>query len=196
MTYVQMTLKAAKSDLHSGLYGGSALNPINALTKILGDLQDANGHIQLPGFYDSVKPVSNAQRAQWDALGFDERAFLGKIGLAEPVGEKGYSALERLWARPTADINGIWGGYTGAGSKTVIAGRGLRQDLVPPGPRPGSRRGVRPVQALRDDRLPPGATVEFEGFSRSPGHRGRTSTAPGCARRRTRWPRNTASQPS
>ncbi len=81
MTYAQVTLKAANRDLHSGLYGGSALNPINALTRILGELQDANGRIQLPGFYDKVKPVSNAQRAQWDALGFDEHAFLGKIGL-------------------------------------------------------------------------------------------------------------------
>ena len=72
MTYVQLTLKAANRDLHSGLYGGSALNPINALARILGELHDANGRIQLPGFYDKVKPVSNAQRAQWDALGFDE----------------------------------------------------------------------------------------------------------------------------
>ena len=105
--------------------GGSALNPINALARILGDLHDANGRIQLPGFYDRVKPVSNAQRAQWDALGFDEAAFLGDIGLSVPVGERGYSALERLWARPTADINGIWGGYTGAGGKTVIAVGGV-----------------------------------------------------------------------
>ncbi len=81
MTYVQLTLKAANRDLHSGLYGGSALNPINALTHLLGDLQDANGRIQFPGFYDKVKPVSNAQLAQWGALGFDERVFLGKIGL-------------------------------------------------------------------------------------------------------------------
>ena len=73
MTYVQLTLKAANRDLHSGLYGGSALNPINALARVLGELHDANGRMQLPGFYDKVKPVSNAQRAQWDALGFDER---------------------------------------------------------------------------------------------------------------------------
>ena len=72
MAYAQVTLKAANRDLHSGLYGGSALNPINALTRILGELHDENGRIQLPGFYDKVKPVSNAQRAQWDALGFDE----------------------------------------------------------------------------------------------------------------------------
>ena len=121
LTYVQLTVKAAKRDLHSGLYGGSALNPINALTHVLGELHDADGRIQLPGFYDGVKPISNARRAQWDQLGFDEAAFLGGIGLSVPSGERGYSALERLWARPTADINGIWGGYTGQGAKTVIA---------------------------------------------------------------------------
>jgi acetylornithine deacetylase/succinyl-diaminopimelate desuccinylase-like protein len=140
LTYAEVTLKAANRDLHSGLYGGSALNPINALTKILGELHDENGRIQLPGFYDKVTPVSNSQRAQWDALGFDETAFLADIGLSAPVGERGYAPLERLWARPTADINGIWGGYTG----------GLRQGFVPAGAEPGSRRGDGTVQALRD----------------------------------------------
>jgi acetylornithine deacetylase/succinyl-diaminopimelate desuccinylase-like protein len=121
MAYTEVTLKAANRDLHSGLYGGSALNPINALTRILGELHDADGRIQLPGFYDGVKDVSNAVAAQWDALRFDEAAYLGGIGLSKPVGERGRPALQRLWARPTADINGIWGGYEGAGAKTVIA---------------------------------------------------------------------------
>lgn len=169
MTYAEVTLKAANRDLHSGLYGGSALNPINALTKILGDLQDESGRIQLPGFYDKVAPVSNSQRAQWDALGFDEAAFLGGIGLTTPVGERGYAALERLWARPTADINGIWGGYTGAGSKTVIASEASAKvsfRLVP---------GQNPDEVMEQfkqfvtDRLPPGATATFADFARAPG---------------------------
>jgi acetylornithine deacetylase/succinyl-diaminopimelate desuccinylase-like protein len=169
MTYAEVTLKAANRDLHSGLYGGSALNPINALTKILGELQDENGRIQLPGFYDKVTPISNSQRAQWDALGFDEAAFLGGIGLTTPVGERGYSALERLWARPTADINGIWGGYTGAGSKTVIASEASAKvsfRLVP---------GQDPDEVMEQfkrfvlDRLPPGATASFADFARAPG---------------------------
>lgn len=169
MTYAEVTLKAANRDLHSGLYGGSALNPINALTKILGDLQDENGRIQLPGFYDRIAPISNSQRAQWDALGFDEAAFLGGIGLTAPVGERGFSALERLWARPTADINGIWGGYTGAGSKTVIASEASAKvsfRLVP---------GQDPTEVMEQfkqfvtDRLPPGATATFADFARAPG---------------------------
>jgi acetylornithine deacetylase/succinyl-diaminopimelate desuccinylase-like protein len=169
MTYTQVTLKAANRDLHSGLYGGSALNPINALTRILGELHDADGRIQLPGFYDKVKPVSNAQRAQWDALGFDERAFLGTIGLETPSGERGYSALERLWARPTADINGIWGGYTEAGSKTVIASEASAKVSFRLVPNQDPDEVMEQFKRFVADRLPPGATVEFEGHTRTPG---------------------------
>jgi acetylornithine deacetylase/succinyl-diaminopimelate desuccinylase-like protein len=169
MTYAQLTLKAANRDLHSGLFGGSALNPINALTRILGELQDSNGRIQLPGFYDRVKPVSNAQRAQWDSLGFDEAAFLGKIGLTAPAGERGYSALERLWARPTADINGIWGGYTGAGSKTVIASEASAKVSFRLVPNQDPEEVLEQFKRFVADRLPPGATVEYEGHTRTPG---------------------------
>ncbi len=119
--YIQIDLKGPTRDLHSGLFGGSALNPINALTAILGRLHDAEGRVQIPGFYDGIVPPSAEELAQWRAIGFDEAAFLGAIGLAHPAGEAGFSALERLWARPTADLNGIWGGYQGPGSKTVIA---------------------------------------------------------------------------
>jgi acetylornithine deacetylase/succinyl-diaminopimelate desuccinylase-like protein len=169
ITYAQVTLKAASRDLHSGLYGGSALNPINALTRILGDLQDADGRIQLPGFYDTVRPVSNAQRAQWDALGFDERAFLGKIALDAPAGERGYSALERLWARPTADINGIWGGYIGAGSKTVIASEASAKVSFRLVPDQDPDAVMEQFKCFVADRLPPGATVEYEAHTHTPG---------------------------
>jgi acetylornithine deacetylase/succinyl-diaminopimelate desuccinylase-like protein len=169
MTYTQVTLKAANRDLHSGLYGGSALNPINALTRILGELHDADGRIQLPGFYDKVKPVSNAQRAQWDALGFDEREFLGTIGLETPSGERGYSALERLWARPTADINGIWGGYTEAGSKTVIASEASAKVSFRLVPNQDPNEVMEQFKRFITERQPPGATIEFEGHTRTPG---------------------------
>ena len=121
IVYTEIKLQAANRDLHSGIYGGGALNPINALTKILGDLHDADGRIQLPGFYDDVAPLSDELAAQWESLQFDEGKFLGEVGLAHPVGEHGRAGLERLWGRPTADINGIWGGYQGDGPKTVIA---------------------------------------------------------------------------
>lgn len=167
--YVEVTLRAANRDLHSGLYGGSALNPINALARIMGDLQDAGGRIQLPGFYDKIKPISNAQRAQWDALGFDEREFLGKIGLETPTGERGYSALERLWARPTADINGMWGGYTGAGGKTVIASEAAAKVSFRLVPGQDPDEVLAQFQRFVAERLPPGATVSYQCSNRTPG---------------------------
>ncbi len=169
LTYVQLTVKAAKRDLHSGLYGGSALNPINALTHVLGGLHDADGRIQLPGFYDDIKPISNARRAQWDQLGFDEAAFLGGIGLSVPSGERGYSVLERLWARPTADINGIWGGYTGQGAKTVIAAEASAKITfrLVPGQDPDAV--MEQFKRFVAERLPEGTTAEFEGGHGSPG---------------------------
>jgi acetylornithine deacetylase/succinyl-diaminopimelate desuccinylase-like protein len=169
MAYAEVTIKAASRDLHSGLYGGSALNPINALTRILGELHDSEGRIQLPGFYDAVAPLSSAQRAQWQALGFDETAYLHAIGLTEPVGEHGYPALERLWARPTADINGIWGGYTGAGSKTVIASQASAKISFRLVPNQDPDQVMQQFRRFVTDRLPPGATASFAEFARSPG---------------------------
>ncbi len=121
MAYAQIDLHAASRDLHSGLYGGAALNPLNLLSRILGDLRDDSGRVTLPGFYDAVPPLSNALAESWNALAFDEAAFLGDVGLSVPAGERGRAALERMWARPTCDVHGIWGGYMGEGSKTVIA---------------------------------------------------------------------------
>ena len=120
LLYVDLTLHGPNRDLHSGMYGGAVLNPLNSLTRILGDLHDDRGRVQIPGFYDDVREPSVAEREAWDLLGFDEAAFLGEIGLKTPAGEAGRSILERLWSRPTCDLNGLFGGYTGAGAKTVI----------------------------------------------------------------------------
>jgi acetylornithine deacetylase/succinyl-diaminopimelate desuccinylase-like protein len=120
LVYMQVDLRAASRDLHSGMFGGVALNPITALTRVLGQLHDPDGRVMLDGFYDGIVDPAPEQLAQWASLGFDEAAFLGGIGLSEPAGERGRGALEKLWARPTAEINGIWGGYSGEGSKTVI----------------------------------------------------------------------------
>ena len=169
LVYCQIDLRAARRDLHSGLYGGSARNVLNLLTQILGELHDENGRIRIPGFYEGVKELSNAQRTEWDGLGFDEAAFLGEIGLAQPIGERGRGALERLWARPTADINGIWGGYTGAGSKTVIAAEAhakLSCRLVP-GQDPA--KIVAGIQSFVAERLPADCQAEVQVFSTTPG---------------------------
>ncbi|NIJ21585.1 acetylornithine deacetylase/succinyl-diaminopimelate desuccinylase-like protein [Sphingomonas naasensis] len=116
----QVTVRGPSRDLHSGLYGGPARNPIQVLTGILADLKDDAGHVTLAGFYDGVHPLSADVEASWNALGFDARQFLGDVGLSVPAGEAGVGVLEQSWARPTAEINGIWGGYTGEGFKTVI----------------------------------------------------------------------------
>lgn len=114
------TIKAADKDLHSGMYGGPAINPIRVLTRILGDMHDDQGRVTLPGFYEGVPELSNAIKSQWEGLNFSGEDFLGEVGLSTPAGEVGYTALEQIWSRPTCDINGIWGGYTGEGFKTVL----------------------------------------------------------------------------
>jgi len=120
MAGAEVTIRAADRDLHSGYYGGAAANPIHLLTRILAGLHDADGRVTLDGFYDGVRDIPPALKAQWDSLGFHEAAFLGEVGLTTSAGEPGLTALEQTWARPTAEVNGIWGGYTGAGFKTVL----------------------------------------------------------------------------
>ncbi|WP_026870336.1 dipeptidase [Inquilinus limosus] len=120
MVYEQVTITAANRDLHSGMYGGSARNPIHVLARILAALHDDDGRVTVPGFYDGVPETPTQLKAQWQSMGFDEADFLGQVGLSVPAGERDRTALERLWARPTCEVNGIWGGYTGEGAKTVI----------------------------------------------------------------------------
>ena len=116
----EIVIHAADRDLHSGFYGSAAANPNRILARILSDLHDADGRVTLPGFYDGVPELPNSLRTEWDALNFDAAAFLGAIGLSVPAGEKGRSALEMIWSRPTCEINGMGGGYQGPGFKTVI----------------------------------------------------------------------------
>jgi acetylornithine deacetylase/succinyl-diaminopimelate desuccinylase-like protein len=118
LLYEEVKIKAASRDLHSGVFGGGAQNPIRVLTRILGGLHDENGHITIPGFYDGVKDLPPDILAQWKKL--DLTQFLTSIGLSIPAGEKDRLLIEQVTSRPTCDINGIIGGYTGEGSKTVI----------------------------------------------------------------------------
>jgi acetylornithine deacetylase/succinyl-diaminopimelate desuccinylase-like protein len=116
----EIIITAASRDLHSGMFGNAARNPIHLLTAILAGLRDADGRVTVPGFYDGVKELAPAVKAQWDRLPFDQEKFLADVGLSIPAGEKGRSVLEQVWARPTCEVNGIVGGYTGEGFKTVI----------------------------------------------------------------------------
>ncbi len=114
------TVTGPNRDLHSGMYGGIAMNPIRVLTKILAGLHDDTGAVTLPRFYDAVPEVADEIRAQWQGLNFDHKSFLGNVGLHDPAGEHDRTPLEQIWSRPTCDVNGIWGGYTGDGFKTVL----------------------------------------------------------------------------
>jgi len=122
LAYTEIKLHASNQDLHSGLWGGRCPNPITELARVLAQMHDADRRITIPGFYKDVTPLAKQERANWSKLKFSARDALKQIGLpaAADIGEKGYTALERQWARPTAEINGIIGGYTGEGAKTVI----------------------------------------------------------------------------
>ncbi|MEM9221103.1 MAG: dipeptidase [Pseudomonadota bacterium] len=113
-------VRAANRDLHSGQFGGPARNPNHVLAKILADLHDDEGRVTIPGFYDGVAEPSEELRANWESLHLSAQDFLGPIGLSEPAGETGRTVLEQVWSRPTCEVNGMSGGYTGAGIKTVI----------------------------------------------------------------------------
>ena len=125
MVAEEITITGPDIDLHSGAYGGPAINPIRVMTRILAGLHDDTGRITLDGFYDGVDDISPELKTQWDGLGFDTSAFLGGVGLSEPAGEKDYTALEQIWARPTCEINGIAGGYAGPGFKTVLPSKAV-----------------------------------------------------------------------
>ncbi|SEA77703.1 M20/M25/M40 family metallo-hydrolase [Rubrimonas cliftonensis] len=116
----EIVITAADRDLHSGGYGSAAANPNHILARILADLHDDRGRVTIPHFYDGVHELPEAIRRQWADLGFDVEGFLGPIGLGVPAGEQERSALEMIWSRPTAEVNGMGGGYQGAGFKTVI----------------------------------------------------------------------------
>jgi acetylornithine deacetylase/succinyl-diaminopimelate desuccinylase-like protein len=115
----EIKITGPSKDLHSGMYGGPAANPIHVLTKALAALHD-NGRVTLDGFYDDVPELPEQVAEQWRNLDFDAEKFLGDVGLSVPAGEPGRSVLEQIWSRPTCEVNGIWGGYTGEGFKTVL----------------------------------------------------------------------------
>ncbi|MEO1556385.1 MAG: M20/M25/M40 family metallo-hydrolase [Pseudomonadota bacterium] len=116
----EITVTAPDKDLHSGMYGGIAMNPIRVLSKVLASLHDDTGRITVPGFYDGVPELPDTIRQQWQGLAFDHAKFLGDVDLSVPAGEVDRTPIEMIWSRPTCEINGIWGGYTGAGFKTVL----------------------------------------------------------------------------
>jgi len=121
LAYFQIDLRGTASDLHSGSFGGAVANPAFILATVLAQMKDkGNGHVRIPGFYDDVRPLSEAERAEWRKLPFNETRYRKDLGAPKLWGEKGYSTLERVWARPTFEVNGLLSGFTGEGAKTVL----------------------------------------------------------------------------
>ncbi|MDX2115395.1 MAG: dipeptidase [Planctomycetota bacterium] len=167
LCYTEVILHGPDQDLHSGLWGGRVPNPANELVRVLAQLWDENRRVTVPGFYDAVLEPAAQERAAWKALPIDSNAALGKIGLSPQadIGEKGWTATEREWARPTAEINGIYGGYMGPGSKTVIpsfAGAKVSFRLVA---NQDPAFVERQFKAWLDARTPPGCRWEFKKHS-------------------------------
>ena len=164
----EITIKAADMDLHSGYFGGPAINPIRVLSDILSKLRDENGAVTIPGFYDGVLEIPADIKEIWDGLNFDADAFLGSVGLSEPAGEKDRTVLEQIWTRPTCEICGIWGGYTETGFKTVLPAEAhakisfrLVGEQDPHKIRENFRKMVREL-------LPPDCEVEFIAHGANP----------------------------
>ena len=134
LTYMQLDLMGPNKDLHSGSFGGSLHNPIQALGEIIAKLHDKNGRVTIPGFYDDVRPLMKAERVAFKKLPWSDKKYAKELGIKELYGEKGFTTLERLWARPTLECNGIWGGFTGDGAKTVLPSKAsakISMRLVP-----------------------------------------------------------------
>ncbi len=134
LSYVEVEVTGPNRDLHSGLYGGAVANPINILAKMIASLHDENNHITIPGFYDAVENLSGEERAKMAEAPFSKEAYCKSLDIEDVYGEKGYTTNERNSIRPTLDVNGIWGGYTGEGAKTVIASKAhakISMRLVP-----------------------------------------------------------------
>jgi acetylornithine deacetylase/succinyl-diaminopimelate desuccinylase-like protein len=152
----------AKMDLHSGVFGGAVANPITALARLLATLHDGNGHVAIEGFYDQVKPLEEWEREAWRKLPIDgDKEILEETGAPELFGEKGFSSLERLWARPTAEINGIGGGYQGQGTKTVIASHAIAKLTFRLVPNQDGDTILKQARKHLEKHLPPGVTMEI-----------------------------------
>ncbi|MEX0309676.1 MAG: M20/M25/M40 family metallo-hydrolase [Tateyamaria sp.] len=157
----EVTITGPSRDLHSGMYGGLAINPVRVLSRIIASLHDDTGRITIPGFYDGVPELPDELRQQWQGLAFDHATFLGDVGLSEPAGEQDRTPIEMIWSRPTCEVNGIIGGYTGDGFKTVLPSKASAKisfRLV----------GTQDPHAIRDrfrqmvhDMLPADCSVEF-----------------------------------
>ena len=163
LVHEEVEVTGPSLDLHSGLYGGPARNPIKALSAMIAALHDKNGKVTIPGFYDGVAPLPKATKKQWAALKFSEKKLLASIGLKSLAGEKGFSLLEQTWARPTAEVNGMWGGYTGVGTKTVLPAKASAKFTFRLVGKQNPTKILKAFQVFTKKHMPKDAKITFSG---------------------------------
>jgi len=164
----EIAVEGPSRDLHSGVFGGAVANPVNVLSAIVASLHDAAGRIAIEGFYEQVRPLTDEERKQFAELPFDEAAFLKELGALGPHGEPGYSSIERRWARPTCDVNGIYGGYTGAGPKTIIPARATAKITCRLVPDQDPHTLTEALRTHCEMHAPPGVRLKFTSQHGSP----------------------------
>lgn len=162
LTYIDVSLTGFDRDLHSGMYGGAVDNPINALCGMIAKLKDENGHITVPGLYDDARQFSAEERAELNKCPFDEKEFMESIGARALKGEKGYTPVEHMGIRPCLDVNGIWGGYTGEGSKTVLPAKAHAKISMRLSPGQDYRRATELLTKYLYDLCPPTMTLTVD----------------------------------
>jgi len=173
LAILEVHVDGPKQDLHSGSFGGGVANPVNTLARMIASLHDDNGKVTVPGFYDKVLPLTDLERKEIKSLPFDEAEWLASTGSPAVQGEKGFSTLERVWARPTLDCNGIHGGFSGEGSKTIIPARAMAKITCRLVPDQDPEEIARLVGAHLEKVAPPGVRVRIQY-----GHGGRPYLAP------------------
>jgi succinyl-diaminopimelate desuccinylase len=169
IAYYELRLRGPRQDLHSGTFGGAVSNPANVLVSLLAALKDKDGRIQLPGFYDDVVPLNERERAEFRALPITDEQFLAQIGTSGLSGERGFTSLERRWARPTLDINGLTSGYQGEGAKTVLPARASAKFSFRLVPHQNPARITTTLRSFLEARLPPGIEMELIDHHGAPG---------------------------
>jgi succinyl-diaminopimelate desuccinylase len=167
--YYEVRLRGPKQDLHSGTFGGAITNPANALVTLLAALKDKDGRIQVPGFYDDVEPLSERERNEFRSLPLTEEEFMAPLGVNGMIGEVGYSAIERRWARPTCDINGLTSGYQGEGAKTVLPAKASAKFSFRLVPKQDPKKIRAALHKFFEERLPPGIQMELVDHHGAPG---------------------------
>jgi len=169
IAYFELRLTGPKQDLHSGTFGGGVANPANVLCQMMAALVNDRGQVQVPGFYDDVTPLTPREHEQFAALPFDERAFMQQIGVKGLRGEEGFTTLERRWARPTCDINGLTSGYQGEGAKTVLPARATAKFSFRLVPKQDPKKITAALKRWLEEHCPEGIQLELIDFHGAPG---------------------------